>query len=143
MITCKALVSSSSCDKTAKTYFDCIEGKTFKCIGDEAAVQDCAQEYTDAIACAAAANPNPAMDVPCSDYCAKVVAQACLVTPTPENCQSSCVWAGATGLHCDAEWLAYLNCADADTLSCFLGRAVSPGCASEFKAYSACIDAQS
>jgi hypothetical protein len=143
MLTCKALTSSPSCDPTGKAYFDCIDGKTFTCIADEAAVQECGQEYTDAIACAAAADPNPAIDVPCTDYCGKIIARGCLVTPTADDCKWNCAWAGATGIHCDQEWLTYLNCANADTLACFLGHAVSPGCANEFKAYSACINAQS
>lgn len=142
LLTCKALTSSAKCDTTADAYFNCVKGTTVTCngLGDPVAT-GCGLDYLKAINCATTENPNPAIVTPCSDYCDKVVAQACPNNGTKDECNSNCKWLGATGTGCSTEWATFLTCANSATFTCLLGYASAQGCGTQFKAYTDCVKA--
>jgi len=142
LVTCKALTSSATCDDSANTYFDCVDGSTVECDAkNEPAAPGCGLSYLAAIDCAINENPNPAIVAPCSDYCDAIVAQGCPNNGTKDECTTNCLWLGATGTGCDGDWATYLDCANAATWSCVLGYAVPFGCGTAWQDYRTCIDA--
>lgn len=141
LLTCKALTSSSACDTKANTYFDCIDGGTVTCnMAGDPTVTGCGLSYLDAIGCAVSENPNPSIVQPCQTYCGNVAAEMCPNNGTEMECNTNCLWAGATGTGCDDEWQTFLTCANGANWSCVLGFAVAAGCGQQFTAYSQCID---
>lgn len=144
LLTCKALTSSASCDAEAAAYFDCTDQGQVTCdAAGQPVVESCAIEYVSSIDCAVSANPNPAIVAPCQKLCDAVVALGCVDTPTLSDCNSQCLWAGATGIGCSAEWEKYLACAGAVELKCVLLSAAAPGCGTELAAYGQCVNAAS
>lgn len=142
LLTCEALTSSEICDPTAHVYFDCVEGSMITCNGaGDPVAQGCGLAYLEAIGCAVNEDPNPAVVEPCADYCDAVAAAACPGNGTVDECNTNCLWLGATGTGCGGEWETFLSCANGADISCVLGFAVAEGCGPEFEAYYACIDA--
>jgi len=142
LLTCKTLTSATTCDPTAKAYFDCVSSKGVTCngAGDPVAV-GCGIDWLKAIDCAVKENPNPAIVAPCGTYCDKVVAASCPSNGTKDECNSNCKWLGATGTGCDDEWSTYLTCANAANFVCFLGYATAQGCLTAFTNYTKCVNA--
>jgi hypothetical protein len=142
LLTCKTLTSSPKCDPTADKYFACVQSKGVQCnaAGDPYA-PGCGIDWLKAIDCATTESPNPAMVTPCSDYCKKVTAKACVNNGPEAECNSNCKWLGATGTGCDDEWGTYLTCANKANFVCLLGYAAPQGCGTEFTAYTKCVNA--
>jgi hypothetical protein len=135
------LTSADECNDKADTYFECVDGAELTCNGNgEVVAQECWLQYLDAIGCAVSQNPNPDIVEPCADYCANVVATECPNNGTEEQCNTNCLWSGATGLGCSGEWATFLGCANEANWSCFLGYAVAEGCGADYVAYSQCIN---
>jgi hypothetical protein len=107
-------------------------------------VDTCSIEYLNAIDCAVSKSPNPDVVAPCATFCTAVADAKCTNTPTPEACNSNCLWAGATGIGCDQQWKSYLACANSSPLTCsLLGYAKAPGCGVLLVDYTKCINAAS
>ncbi|MEM6989377.1 MAG: hypothetical protein AAF721_02730 [Myxococcota bacterium] len=141
-LTCQALTSSDSCDATAATYFECVAEGDVTCNGiGEPVVEGCAVAYLEAIGCAVSENPNPELVEPCATHCDNIAEAACPANASVEDCNTNCLWLGATGTGCDDEWAGYLTCFDEAEVSCLVGFAVAAGCGPAFTAYSDCIDA--
>jgi len=140
-LTCKALTSSAACDDKANSYFDCTESTTFECNGQGNPVaKGCGVQYLVAVDCAVTESPNPAIVAPCGTYCDNIAEANCPSNGTLEECNTNCLWLGATGTGCDDAWNTYLTCANAATFSCLLGYAIAQGCGPDWQAYKACID---
>lgn len=142
LLTCEALTSTEVCDPSANAYFDCVDGTAITCnaAGDPVA-EGCGLVYLVAIGCAVGENPNPAIVQPCADYCDAIDVASCPGNGTVDECNTNCVWLGATGTGCDDEWGTYLTCANAANISCLLGFAVAEGCGGELETYYDCVDA--
>lgn len=142
LLTCKALTSSAVCDDKANDYFDCADATAFECNAQgEPIAPGCGVKYLVAVDCAVKENPNPAIVDPCAEYCDAIAAANCPNNGTKEDCNTNCLWFGATGTGCDDEWSTYLDCANSVTLTCMLGYAVAVGCGPDWQTYRACIDA--
>ena len=142
LLTCKALTSSATCDDKANAYFDCTDATTVECNAQGDPVSTgCGVQYLVAVDCAVKADPNPAIVAPCATYCGLIAAEGCQNNGTEADCNTNCLWLGATGTGCDDELGTYLECANAATFSCVLGYAVPAGCGTDWQAYTACIDA--
>lgn len=141
-LTCEALSSASACRDDDVAYFDCVEAGTVMCNAqDKPYVSGCGTLYLKAIDCAVSENPNPSIVDPCSSYCSYIAAESCPNNASETECNSNCLWFGATGTGCDDEWLGYLQCANQANWACIAGYAVPGGCGQQYKAYSDCINA--
>ena len=140
LLTCESLTSAAACNDSANTYLDCVEDTTIECdaSGSRYAV-GCGLQWLDAIGCAVTENPNPEIVEPCEEYCGNVQAAECPNNGPEEDCNVACLWSGNTGVGCDGEWGAYLECANAAEWSCLVGFAIAEGCGEAFTDYGTCV----
>jgi hypothetical protein len=118
-----------------------VDGSEVSCNGaGDPVAEGCGLEYLDAIGCAVTEDPNPDIVEPCAEYCGHVADAACPANGTEDECNTNCMWFGATGTGCSDDWATYLDCANAANWSCLLGFAVAEGCGTAFTDYQTCID---
>jgi len=140
VIGCRLLLNNPSCAQQTSALFACEPTSAVSCDSTGKATLDgCPLQQLDSAACFLQNAMDPTLAAPCATYCAEVAAAKC-PQDAGGDCQQGCQLLGGVAPGCDADWKAYVTCANGAMFTCGAdGKASAPACFLQEIVYAACV----